>query len=110
MSQSLEALAKANEVRFRRSAMMKGLKSGELHITDIDLTADWLRTMKVSQFLQCLPWQRRQGTPRPIRGGAKSASRVINEMEMLPGTTLGALSVSRRKHLVQTVIKRCPTQ
>lgn len=91
--QRLQALAIANEVRSRRSALKRDLKAGRR--SAVSLLADppsWLETMKVIDLLIA--------TPRWGRGKASNALKLAG---VSPSKTLAGLSKRQRDALIQAL-------
>lgn len=112
MSQNLEALNKANEVRLYRLEIKRGLSEGRLKFRDIDLSDPRLASMRVEQMLRALPWKTEpRTTHKYINSGAKRRPLVVLQAtEMSALTTFGSLSAARKQQLKDCVDEICPSQ
>lgn len=108
--QPMVALAKANAVRLARAQDKRRLNKRLIQFSDLDLTADHLRTMKVLTMLACLPWQRTARNGKNVTPSYALPKRLMKEMGLPESATFGALSRSRQEQLRQVVAQRCPTQ
>lgn len=90
LSQRMEALRRANDIRTRRAELKRDLKSGKKAI-EILLTSppEYLKTAKVSDVLLAVP-----------KFGRVKTNRILNQCRISPSKTIGGLSERQRAELV----------
>lgn len=109
MSQHMEALAKANETRSRRTAMLMPLRLGEVRFDELALDAPCLHNMPVHELLMYLPWWK--GVRRENRRyrGTRHI-RILDAAGISASRTVGKLTLRQRNLLRAMVNEMCPTQ
>jgi hypothetical protein len=94
----MAALARANEIRSRRSCLKAAMKTGEVLLADVLLSEeDWLQTMRVREILLAAPGI-----------GAVKAGRALQACLLSPTIALGRLTRQRRKDLAALLAERSP--
>jgi hypothetical protein len=90
-AQRMDALGQANWVRHERSELKKGIKSGERNALTIlfNETPDYLKTMKVFDFLLAVP-----------KYGRVKVNKILNHCRIAPSKTIGGMSERQRTELV----------
>ncbi|MGA0122998.1 MAG: integration host factor, actinobacterial type [Gaiellales bacterium] len=89
-SQRQSALERANQIRVRRAALKRDLKSGERKLADVlARPSEWVLTAKVHDLLVCVPGI-----------GAVKAARMLQQCRVSGSKTVGGLSDRQRTELV----------
>ena len=90
LTQRMDALKRANEVRSRRARLKRDLKAGRAQIHALLLDPpDYLQTQKVFELLLAVP-----------KYGRVKANRVLTHCRISPSKTIGGLSQRQRHELV----------
>jgi len=90
LTQRMEALHRANEIRTRRAQLKRDLKAGRVSIHTLLLEPpDYLETAKVLDMLLAVP-----------KYGRVKANRVLQTCRISPSKTIGGLSDRQRAELV----------
>ncbi len=90
LTQRLEALQRANEVRTRRAQLKKDLRSGRTSIHALlENPPDCVETAKVIDMLLAVP-----------KYGRVKATKVLQQCRISPSKTIGGLSERQRAELV----------
>ena len=96
LSQRMEALQRANEIRSRRAQLKKDLKAGRKHIHQILLDPpDFVGTAKVFDLLLHVP-----------KYGRVKVNKVLSQCRISPSKTIGGLSPRQRSELVTLLRNR----
>lgn len=96
LTQRMEALGRANEIRTNRANLKRDLKAGRVQLHDCLLDPpEWLETMKVHDLLMATP-----------KYGRVKANKVLQQCRMSPSKTLGGMSVRQRTELVSMLRRR----
>ena len=91
LTQRMEALHRANEIRTRRAQLKRDLRAGRTSIHQLLLEPpDWVETAKVFDMLLAVP-----------KYGRVKANKVLNQCRISPSKTIGGLSERQRTELVQ---------
>jgi hypothetical protein len=89
LSQRMEALQRANEIRSRRAQLKRELKTGKATIETLLLDPpEYLETAKVFDLLLAVP-----------KYGRVKANRVLTQCRISPSKTIGGLSQRQRNEL-----------
>ncbi len=89
-SQRQSALERANEIRVKRAALKRDLKSGERMLADVlARPTEWVLTAKVHDLLVCVPGI-----------GAVKAAKMLQQCRVSGSKTVGGLSDRQRSELV----------
>ena len=108
MSQVLDALALATQIKSARARIIQPLRRGDLVISDVDLDAPELRTMRVIDFLAALRY--RSGTTRThFKPPATSRPAKILAQLGCGGKRMGDLT-DRQKHELVRLVEAVPVQ
>ena len=90
LTQRMEALARANEVRTRRARLKRDLKAGRMQIHGLLLDPpEYLLTAKVFDLLLAVP-----------KYGRVKVNRILTHCRISPSKTIGGLSQRQRDELV----------
>jgi hypothetical protein len=90
LTQRMEALKRANEIRTERARLKRDLKGGRVQIHGLLLgPPDYLLTAKVFDLLLAVP-----------KYGRVKANRILTHCRISPSKTLGGLSERQRNELV----------
>ena len=90
LTQRLDALQRANEVRTRRAQLKKDLKAGRVSIHSLLLAPpEYVQTAKVIDMLLAVP-----------KYGRVKAGKVLQQCRISPSKTIGGLSERQRAELV----------
>ena len=90
LTQRMDALKRANEVRTRRARLKRDLKAGRTQIHGLLLDPpDYLQTQKGFELLLAVP-----------KYGRVKANRVLTHCRISPSKTIGGLSQRQRDELV----------
>ncbi|EHN09462.1 hypothetical protein PAI11_36970 [Patulibacter medicamentivorans] len=93
LNQRLDALQRANEVRSRRAALKRDLKSGRQSIDRLLLDPpEWLETAKVVDMLLAVP-----------KYGRVRAGKVLGQCRISASKTIGGLTPRQRTELVHAL-------
>jgi len=90
LTQRMDALKRANEIRTRRATLKRDLKAGRVKIHDL-LTEppQYLQTAKVFDLLLAVP-----------KYGRVKVNRILTHCRISPSKTIGGLSERQRNELV----------
>ena len=95
LTQRMEALRRANEIRTQRARLKKDLKAGRARIHDLLLhPPDYLQTAKVFDLLLAVP-----------KYGRVKVNRILTHCRISPSKTIGGLSERQHNELV-TYLRR----
>jgi hypothetical protein len=90
LTQRMDALARANEIRTRRARLKRDLKGGHAQIHGLLLDPpDYLLTAKVFDLLLAVP-----------KYGRVKVNRILTYCRISPSKTIGGLSERQRNELV----------
>jgi hypothetical protein len=91
LQQRMEALARGNDVRFRRAVMKRDVRAGRVSALEV-LAAPpaFTLTMKVVDLLLCVP-----------KVGRVKAAKVLHHGRVSPSKTLGGMSERQRLELIE---------
>lgn len=94
MSQHMDALARANEVRLRRTQLKQSIKAGEVSVAEIlrDECPDWLAGMALERLILAIP-----------RIQARLVHRMFYAIPIGLTATVGNLTVRQRRSLAERV-------
>src|ERR1700685_4408752 len=96
LTQRMEALQRANDVRSRRAQLKRDLKAGRQPIHELLLEPpDYLETAKVVDLLLAVP-----------KYGRVKVNKVLSQCRISPSKTLGGLSERQRGELVALLRRR----
>jgi hypothetical protein len=87
LTQRMEALHRANEIRTRRAQLKRDLKGGRVSIHDLLL--EYVETAKVFDMLLAVP-----------KYGRVKVNKVLVQCRISPSKTIGGLSQRQRTELV----------
>jgi hypothetical protein len=91
LTQRLDALGRANDVRTKRAQLKKDLKAGRCSIDALlDDPPDYILTAKVFDMLLAVP-----------KYGRVKVNKVLTQCRISPSKTIGGLSERQRKELVR---------
>ncbi|MDP8943942.1 MAG: hypothetical protein M3N16_07470 [Actinomycetota bacterium] len=95
LTQRMEALRRANEIRSERARLKRELKAGRAQVHGLLLDPpDYLMTAKVFDVLLAVP-----------KYGRVKVNRVLTQCRISPSKTIGGLSQRQRRELV-TFLRR----
>ena len=90
LTQRMEALRRANEIRTRRASLKRDLKAGRTQIHGLLLDPpEYLQTAKVFDLLLAVP-----------KYGRVKVNRILTQCRISPSKTIGGLSERQRAELV----------
>lgn len=90
LTQRMDALQRANDVRTRRAQLKRDLKAGRSHIHGLLLKPpEYLQTAKVFDLLLAVP-----------KYGRVKVNRILTQCRISPSKTIGGLSERQRNELV----------
>ena len=90
LTQRMDALRRANEIRTRRASLKRDLKAGRTQIHGLLLDPpEFLQTAKVFDLLLAVP-----------KYGRVKVNRILNVCRISPSKTIGGLSQRQRNELV----------
>jgi hypothetical protein len=90
LTQRMEALRRANEIRTRRADLKRELKAGRVKIHPLLLDPpEYLQTAKVFDLLLAVP-----------KYGRVKVNRILTQCRISPSKTIGGLSERQRGELV----------
>lgn len=93
LNQRLDALQRANEVRSKRAALKRDLKSGRQSIDRLlESPPEWLETAKVMDMLLAVP-----------KYGRVRAGKILAQCRVSASKTIGGLTPRQRAELVQAL-------
>ncbi|MGE4426900.1 MAG: integration host factor, actinobacterial type [Solirubrobacteraceae bacterium] len=93
LNQRMDALQRANDVRSRRAALKRDLKSGRRSIDQLlEKPPEWLETAKVVDMLMAVP-----------KYGRVRAGKVLQQCRISASKTIGGLTPRQRTELVQAL-------
>ena len=95
LTQRMEALQRANEIRTRRAKLKRDLKAGRQSIHQLLLDPPaWLETAKVFDMMLAVP-----------KYGRVKVNKILHQCRISPSKTIGGLSERQRSELV-TLLRR----
>ena len=95
LTQRMDALKRANEIRTRRAGLKRELKAGRVQIHGLLLDPpEYLQTAKVFDLLLAVP-----------KYGRVKVNRILTQCRISPSKTIGGLSERQRGELV-TYLRR----
>ena len=90
LTQRMDALKRANEIRTQRARLKRDLKAGRTQIHALLLDPpEWLATAKVFDLLLAVP-----------KYGRVKVNRILTQCRISPSKTIGGLSERQRNELV----------
>src|SRR3954452_1497324 len=90
LTQRMEALKRANDIRTRRASLKRDLKAGRIHIHGLLLDPpDYLETAKDFDLMLAVP-----------KNGGVKVNRILTQCRISPSKTVGGLSERQRGELV----------
>ena len=90
LTQRMEALERANQIRTRRAQLKRDLKAGRVSIHNLLLDPpEYLETAKVFDLLLAVP-----------KYGRVKVNRILTQCRISPSKTVGGLSERQRNELV----------
>jgi hypothetical protein len=90
LTQRMEALKRANDIRTRRANLKRDLKAGRVHIHGLLLDPpEYVETAKVFDLLLAVP-----------KYGRVKVNRILTQCRISPSKTVGGLSERQRNELV----------
>jgi hypothetical protein len=90
LTQRMDALKRANDIRTRRASLKRDLKAGRIHIHTLLLDPpEYLETAKVFDLLLAVP-----------KYGRVKVNRILTQCRISPSKTVGGLSERQRNELV----------
>lgn len=90
LTQRMDALRRANEIRTQRAGLKRELKAGQADIRGLLLDPpEWLLTAKVFDFLLATP-----------KYGRVKVNRILTQCRISPSKTIGGLSERQRGEIV----------
>ena len=90
LTQRMDALKRANEIRTQRARLKRDLKAGRIQIQGLLLDPpDYLATAKVFDLLLAVP-----------KYGRVKVNRILTHCRISPSKTIGGLSERQRNELV----------
>ncbi|MGI8440827.1 MAG: integration host factor, actinobacterial type [Thermoleophilaceae bacterium] len=90
LTQRMDALQRANEIRSERARLKRDLKAGRKQIHGLLLgPPEYLQTAKVFDLMLAVP-----------KYGRVKVNRILNQCRISPSKTLGGLSERQRNELV----------
>ena len=96
LTQRMEALQRANDVRSRRAQLKRDLKAGRQQIHDLLLAPpEYLQSAKVFDLLLAVP-----------KYGRVKVNKILGQCRISPSKTLGGLSERQRAELVALMRRR----
>jgi hypothetical protein len=96
LTQRMEALQRANDVRSRRAQLKRDLKAGRQQIHELLLhPPDYLQSAKVFDLLLAVP-----------KYGRVKVNKILGHCRISPSKTLGGLSERQRGELVALMRRR----
>src|SRR5215213_4541922 len=96
LTQRLDALERANEVRTKRAQLKRNLRGGRCSINDLLLNPpDYIETAKVFDMLLAVP-----------KYGRVKVGKCLSQCRISPSKTIGGLSPRQRDELVAWLTQR----
>jgi hypothetical protein len=96
LTQRMEALQRANDVRSRRAQLKRDLKAGRQHIHELLLDPpEYLLSAKAFDLLLAVP-----------KYGRVKVNKILGQCRISPSKTLGGLSERQRAELVALMRRR----
>ena len=96
LTQRMDALKRANEIRTQRAQLKRDLKAGRVQIHGLLLDPpEYLRTAKVFDLLLAVP-----------KYGRVKVNRILTHCRISPSKTIGGLSERQRNELVSALPRR----
>jgi hypothetical protein len=96
LTQRMEALQRANDIRSRRARLKKDLKAGRQPIHELLLQPpEYLETAKVFDLLLAVP-----------KYGRVKVNKILTQCRVSPSKTIGGLSERQRSELVDLMRRR----
>jgi hypothetical protein len=96
LTQRMEALQRANDIRSRRARLKKDLKAGRQPIHELLLQPpEYLETAKVFDLLLAVP-----------KYGRVKVNKILTQCRVSPSKTIGGLSERQRGELVDLMRRR----
>jgi hypothetical protein len=96
LTQRMDALERANEIRTARASLKKDLKAGRVEVTGLILDPpEWIATMKLFDLLISVP-----------KYGRTKVNRILTQCRISPSKTIGGLSERQRGELVSYMRRR----
>ena len=96
LTQRMEALKRANEIRTRRANLKRELKAGRVQIHGLLLDPpEYLQTAKVFDLLLAVP-----------KYGRVKVNKILSQCRISPSKTIGGLSERQRRELVALMRRR----
>jgi len=93
LTQRMEALKRANEIRTRRASLKRDLKAGRTQIHGLLLDPpEYLQTAKVFDLMLAVP-----------KYGRVKVNRILTTCRISPSKTIGGLSERQRRELVSSL-------
>ena len=90
LTQRMEALQRANQIRTRRAQLKKDLRSGKANIQALLLSPpDYILSAKVADMLLSVP-----------KYGQVKVNKILTQCRISPSKTIGGLSPRQRTELV----------
>lgn len=90
LTQRMDALGRANDVRTRRAQLKRDLKAGRVRIQGLLLDPpEYLQTAKVFDLMLAVP-----------KYGRVKVNRILSQCRISPSKTIGGLSQRQRDELV----------
>lgn len=92
MSQHMEALAEANQIRFARVGLKRAIREGDVRFAEVLLTDTprWLEGMRIVDLLEAI-W----------RMGPTHSSRILQKVPTHPHSHVGFLTTRQRTVLAE---------
>ncbi len=96
LTQRMDALQRANDIRSRRAQLKRDLKAGRQQISELlQQPPDYLGTAKVFDLLLAVP-----------KYGRVKVSKILSTCRISPSKTIGGLSPRQRDELVDLLRRR----
>jgi len=90
LTQRMEALKRANQIRTRRATLKKDLRTGKANIQALLLSPpEYIQSAKVADMLLSVP-----------KYGQVKVNKILNQCRISPSKTIGGLSPRQRTELV----------
>jgi hypothetical protein len=90
LQQRREALERANEIRTRRAALKKQLKTRQTTLVDVLVVPPaWLLSMKIGDLLLAVP-----------KVGVVKRNKILRDIGIAPSKTVGGMSNRQRAELL----------
>src|ERR1700742_5136023 len=96
LTQRMEALQRANDIRSRRAQLKRDLKAGRQPIHELLLDPpEYLETAKVFDLMLAVP-----------KYGRVKVNKILSTCRISPSTTIGGLAQRQRTELVELMRRR----